>query len=150
MKFAVDIQETVYRNEDQHGDGEWDYSWTDDHNFSYNRARIVDTGSNVDLFPGEAEVAAGNDIYVVYVSYDTGDSFGNSRGERVHLWAFSDKARAHRLCHAIEVDATASPDYDYDHKPLTFDDVPIPCNTWKGYFENFNGAEVETIAVRHH
>jgi hypothetical protein len=150
MKFDIDIKNFGSRNETRHSDDQYDYSWREDNDYSYGTARIIKDGryGTVDLFPGEAEVQAGDEIYVVHVSYDSGDSFGNSSNNRTHLWAFSDKARAERLCLAIDVDATADPDYDFDNKPLTFDDVPICCNEWKGYFENFQAASVETIFIR--
>jgi hypothetical protein len=150
MKFELIVNDHCERDHESHSDEPYDYSWSEDHDYSYNGARIIKDGKygDVDLFPGEAEVEAGDEIYVVHVTYDSGDSFGNSTGNRVHLWAFSDKARAHRLCTTIEADATSNPDYDFDNKPLTFDDVPVSCNEWKGYFENFSGADVEILVIR--
>jgi hypothetical protein len=150
MKFNIDITHSGDRGSESYSDDQYDYSWWEDHDYSYNGARISkgDKYGDVALFPGDAEVEAGDEIYVVHVSYDSGDSFGRSSNNRMHLWAFSDKARAERLCHTIEADATASPHYDFDNKPLTFDDVPISCNDWKGYFETFRGATVETLVIR--
>jgi hypothetical protein len=150
MKFDVDIKNFGSRDETRHSDDPYDYSWRQDNDYSYGTARIIKDAryGTVDLFPGEPEVQAGDEIYVVHVSYESGDSFGRSSNNRLHLWAFSNKARAERLCLDIDVDATANPDYDFDNKPLTFDDVPVACNEWKGYFENFTGASYETIVIR--
>ena len=149
MKFNVDIKNFGSRDEDRHSDDPYDYSWSEDSDYSYGTARIIkdDRYGTVDLFPGEAEVQADDEIHVVHVSYDSGDSFGNSSNNRTHLWAFSAKARAQRLCQAIDVDAAAGPE-GFDNKPLTFDDVPVCCNEWKGYFETYRGAAVETIVIR--
>jgi hypothetical protein len=147
MNFYLDIKDHGHRDS-HHGADKWDYSWSEDHDYTYGRATIVEKGySDVTLFPGEAEVEVGDDIHVVYVSYDTGDSFGREYGCRTHLWAFSDRRRAYRLVETVREDAEAEPDYDFDHKPLMFDDVPISTNDWKGYFERFNHADVETICV---
>jgi hypothetical protein len=150
MKFDIDIVHSGGRDEHRHSDDPYDYSWSEDHDYSYGTARIIKDGKygDVDLFPGDAEVKAGDEIYVVHVSYDSGDSFGSSSNNRTHLWAFSNKARAERLCNIIDIDATTNSDYDFDNKPLTFDNVPINCNEWKGYFENFQAAAVETILIR--
>jgi len=149
MKFDLDYSDYGYRDEDRNSNDEYDYSWSQDHCYVYECAYIVENGyTEVDLFPNEAEVEPGDDIHIVYVSYDTGDSFGRESGRRVHLWAFSDRKRAHQLADALTNDARANPDYDFDHKPFEFEGVPISTNEWKGYFEQFICADVETVLVR--
>lgn len=148
MKFQVDISDYGHREVEQ-GEGEWDYSWRADHDYSYGKARIVTDGyADMDLFPGEAEVEPGDDIHIVYVAYSTGDSFGNEDGVREHLWAFSDRKRALDLADAVSEDAEANPEYDFEHQPLMFNSVPIATNTWKGYFERFTEADVVSVTVR--
>ncbi len=148
MNFNLDYRDYGRRDEER-GDGEWDYSWSEDHDYHYNGAHIVEEGySDVGLFPGEHEPRLGDRIFVVYVSYDSGDSFGNERGRRVHLWAFTDAERAARLCDLVTLDAETTPDYDYDHKPLMFEGVPISVNEWKGYFEHFNHADYESLEIK--
>ncbi len=149
MKFDLNYQDYSDREVEQHSEDAYDYSWSEDHTYVYNYATVVTEGySDVDLFPGEAEVRRGDDIYVVYVAYNTGDSFGRSQGYRVHLWAFSDRDRARSLVKLLEADAVANPDYDFDHKPVEFEGVPISTNDWKGYFEQFIAADIETVTVR--
>jgi hypothetical protein len=150
MNFVLDYKDLGGREVNHHGDGDYDYDWTEDHDYHYYGASIVegDGYSDVSLFPGEAEVELGDDIHIVYVSYDDGDSFGREYDRRVHLWAFSDRKRAYQLAEAIAADAEANPDYDFDHKPLMFEDVPISTNEWKGHFERFNRADVETVTVK--
>lgn len=150
MKFDLVYEDLVDYDETRYSNDAYDYSWRKDHNYQYGSAVIVDGKdySEIALFPGEAEVEIGDDIHVVYVSYNTGDSFGQAYGCREHLWAFSDKRAAYQLAERLEKDAADKPDYDFDNKPLTFKDVPISTNTWKGYFEHFNEADVVTVTVK--
>jgi hypothetical protein len=150
MKFRINTEDLVDRDEVRHGTDQYDYSWREDHHYSYNGAVIVvdSTYGDIELFPREEEVGAGDEIHVVYVEYDTGDSFGISRGNRSHLWAFADKTRAQALVDAIQADHATNPDYDFDNGPMKFDGVPINCNEWKGYFEHLRRVAIETIVVR--
>lgn len=148
MNFNLVYRDYGSRDVEQ-GDDEWDYEWTEDHSYDYEHAVIVTSGyCEVSLFPGEEEVKKGDDLHVVYVSYDSGDSFGREYGRRTHLWAFKDKARAMRLADEIAKDARANPDYDFDNEPMTFEGVPINTNEWKGYFEHFVRSDIETVTVR--
>jgi hypothetical protein len=100
MNFNLKISDHGSRDE-RHSEDRWDYDWSEDHSYDYDCATIVTEGySDVSLFPGEAAVKPGDDIYIVYVSYDTGDSFGREYGRREHLWAFSDPYRARGLAAA--------------------------------------------------
>ena len=148
MKFDLRIIDLVTREEETYGEGLFDYEWQEFHEYDYPLAKIVDEGYyDVALCPNEADVKPGEDIYVVYVSYDTGDSFGREYNRRIYLWAFSDYERAQRLTTALTKDGEENPDYDFDHKPMMFEDVPIATNDWKGHFENFNFAGIELVRV---
>lgn len=149
MDFNLNYRDYGGRDVDHYGDGDWDYEWTEHHIYDYRSASIVKEGySDVSLFPGDAEVEAGDDIHVVYVSYDSGDSFGREYGRRTHLWAFSDRKRAYLLAEALAKDADANPDYDFAHKPFEFEGVPVCTNEWKGYVEQFVSADVESLVVK--
>jgi len=149
MNFNLDYRDYGRREETQYGESRWEYEWREDHVYRYFGARITNEGySDVSLFPGETEVKPGDDIYIVYVSYDSGDSFGRENGCRTHLWAFSNSAKAYRLVEAIRKDAAANPNFNYEGKPLEFEGVPINTNEWKGYFEHFNYADVEAVVVK--
>lgn len=149
MNFNLNYTDHGGRCETRHSSDPYDYDWSEDHYYEYHNVSIVKDGySDLSLFPGESEVEAGDEVYVVYVSYNTGDSFGREDGCRTHLWAFSDRKRAYRLAEELAKDADAKPDYDFDHKPLEFEGVPISTNEWKGYFETFICADVEHLIVK--
>jgi hypothetical protein len=148
MNFNLNILDHGYHDEHQYGDGKYEYEWSKVHNYEYVDASIVTNGySEVSLFPGEQSVKIGDRIHVVYVSYDTGDSFGRESDARVHLWAFSDPKRAERLAQCICTDAQANTEYDFDENDLVFDGVDIATYTWKGYFETFITADVISLIV---
>lgn len=148
MNFNIDYKDYGRRTENRHNDYPYNYDWSENHSYDYKGAVIVKDGySDIALFPGEADAEIGGDIYMVYVSYDSGDSCGNEYGKHVHLWAFTDRDRAYRLADALTADAEANPDYDFDNKPFEFEGVPISTNEWKGYFYHFGEAEVKTLVV---
>lgn len=149
MDFTIEYLNSGGRSVDQYGEGDYEYSWEEHNSYSYYHAYIVTEGySEVTLFPGEKEAEPGDDIHVVYVSYDTGDSFGREYDRREHLWAFTDKKKAMQLAETIYEDAKQNPDYDYKNRPLNFEGAPINTNTWKGYFEHFNNADIVTLTAK--
>lgn len=149
MKFNIDYRDYGRRDEERYSEDAYDYSWSEDHSYDYNSMTIVTDGySDVALFPGEAEPKRGDTVHLVYVSYDSGDSFGREYGRHVQLWVFTNYERARALCDFIELDAKTAPDYDFDHKPQEFEGVPIATNEWKGYFEHFNCADTESVMIK--
>lgn len=149
MNFEIDYSDFGSQDRAHYGEDPYGYEWSEDHDYQYHGALLVDKGYNdVSLFPGEKPVEIGDDIHVVYACYDTGDSFGREVGKRTHLWAFSDRKNAFEFADAIKEDAVSKPEYDYDNTPLEFKGVPVNTNEWKGYFENFVCADVVTLIVR--
>lgn len=149
MDFKLFFNDYGGRDVNQGPGGDYDYDWHEWHDYSYHGITVVKDGYNdVSLFPDEVEPQFGDDVYVVYVSYDTGDSFGHEDGVREHLWAFTDKDRANRFCSAITNDAEKNPDYNYKGNPFNFEGVPVNTNTWKGYFEHFRDCDFETLTLK--
>lgn len=144
MFFNIDQDnycESDYSSEEY---GEW-YRYND---YISNYAKIASKHGDVGLFPEEAEPKVGDYIYLVRVTYSDGDSFGNSTGNQVMLWAFTDKDKAEELRELIKLDNETSPEFDHSFKPLMFYGVPISTNDWKGYFERFEECHVEKLEVK--
>lgn len=144
MNFNLDVRDYGRRDE-EHGEDRWDYSWSEDHAYSYNGAYIVkdpDRWGDVALFPGEAEPKTGDVLLLVIVDYDSGDSFGREYGRQMVLWAFTDLERAGRLARLIESNSK--------EKETTgkFDGVDIYTGDWKGYFERYNYCTIETVFIK--
>ena len=148
MDFKVNRKNYGSRSGSYHGGSKWDYSWSAHNDYNYHNASIAKEGSycDVSLFPGEDTVAAGDTVHVVYVSYSSGDSFGNESGLNEYIWAFSDIDRAKRLCDAI-IENAAITDDDNKFEPIEFDGVPISVSDWKGYFEEFDNAEIVSLNI---
>ena len=149
MNFKLNYRDDCDRDEDRYGDGDYDYSWSEYHSYRYENAVMVKDGySDVALFPYEEEPKVGDNIYVAYAEYSTGDSFGHATGLRTHLWAFTNAENAHNFCQAILRDNERNPDYNYDNKPFMYGDVPVNTNEWKGYFEHLSDCDYVTLEVR--
>lgn len=133
---------------DSHYSNEEYGDWYCHNDYSYEYAKISSCSGDVGLFPGEKEPEIGNYIYLVIVSYSSGDSFGHSSGNHIMLWAFTDEKKADELSELIILDNETSSEFDHEFKPLVFYDVPISTNDWKGYFENLEGCQVVKLELR--
>jgi len=140
MYFELDMDERCWRDENSTGESRWDYTWSEDWDYDYHGVMIADGYGDVALFPNEKEAKIGDDIYVVFVSYDSGDSFGWANNKRIYLWAFTDKKAAYGLEEMIET--------NHEKNKLDFRGVHIGTSDWNGYFEKFNYVEVLKLAVR--
>lgn len=150
MNFKLYYKDYGHREMHQGPGGDYDYDWYEYHDYQYDCVTVTGEKGYYDvaLFPGEIEPGYGDNVYVVYVSYNTGDSFGHEENARVHLWAFSDEDRAWRFSCAIKNDAEQNPNYDFKNKPFKFEGVPVNTNEWKGYFENFNECNYVTLTLK--
>jgi hypothetical protein len=137
-----------YENYHNSWSGDGDYAdWYEHNNYSPTSLSWVDGYSDVDFFPGQKEIEPGEGAYLVYVVYGSGDSFGHSTGNVCWLWVFSSKEDAHEFGDWLDTDAKDFPDYDFGNKPRNFRGVPIPTNTWKGYFEIYEMAKVTKLPI---
>lgn len=151
MRFDVKDNRHTQRDEDR-GEGRWDYSWSEGNDYYYEAVRehtndvwSSDWGGDVSLFPNEVEPQDGDTVYIVGVSYNTGDSFGNGSNYHCLLWAFTNKAKADELDALVREDAKKTGRYKAITKPLNFYGAPISTYEWKGYFESFNHSFVEEV-----
>lgn len=89
MNIYIEYSETrisSYRDDEQFG------SWGEENDFSIVRATISKPdGYEYETFELNEKIKKYDEIYVLYMTYSTGDSFGNSSGNGEILWVFSDK-----------------------------------------------------------
>ena len=83
----------------------------------------------------------------MYVTYDTGDSFGRARGVGEIIWVFKDATLAMKAKQKYEEEnAKCNPEFT-----ITFEvdggETLSQSNPAAGYFENFGYASVETFLV---
>ena len=95
-----------------------------------------------DLYP-----QPNKEYYLVYVDYDTGDSFSVSRGERFYVQLYENKEKAQRLCEKIRT-------FNYLNRGQTNLEVEFNCSKtyqiycpWIGYFEHFNYVDIEVVKM---
>jgi hypothetical protein len=98
--------------------------------------------TNYELIPVDIEVKRGVKYYLVYASYDTGDSFGYDTGQLDVIFLYEDEDRAKQAVKILE----HSPEYQED----------IPTNTeamvthyipWNGYFDSLNSVCYAVVEV---
>ena len=102
-------------------------------------------------FPVKHGVKLGDNYILVYVIYDTGDSFGRCYGEftEIALFDVEDLDKAKELVRLVTEDAEKNSEYDYSesHGVIKFEERKIGTNEWKGYFERFVRCKYELVTV---
>lgn len=105
--------------------------------------------------PVNFKLEEGTDYYLVYVNYDTGDSFGYDTGQICYVDLFKSKEKAKALVDAIHEN------YESERWPTKKQSKPQPTQldyvrddgsvvtcytgTWRGYFERMNYVEMEVV-----
>lgn len=106
------------------------------------------------------DVMPNKEYYLVFVNYDTGDSFSHHSGQICYLDLFQSKELAHDLAKKIQENAKEPYDYSTAKKGQRLpnsvaykwdngQEVDCYAATWKGYFERFNHVSVESVTVRY-
>lgn len=141
------LNSTNYR--EYHRSGEEYGDWSESNDIDYKDAKVSDLGyGDVALFPNQREPKRGEDIFVVGVSYSSGDSFGHGTGYHELLWAFTDGDLAFKLSDLLKKDSEDNPDYNYKSgNYVMFEGVKVGTSTWKGYFESLERVFVERLMV---
>lgn len=85
-------------------------------------------------------------LHIVYVDYDTGDTFGHDSGQICILDAFTDFKKADKLVKAISGDYKNDPEYSSTGY-ITVSGKEYYTGAWKGYFESMNYCSIETVMI---
>lgn len=119
-------------------------SWEEQHDSSITEVFEIKEGETRPYRSETFKVPDGTTkVFVVYMIYDTGDSFGRSYGEIDIVHCTADETAAHNLAARI----TKNPnDYIIEFKDDFGRDISIS-NTGAGYFERIQYVEVESFAV---
>jgi hypothetical protein len=124
--------------------------WETDHDYEYDGAYIIDKARS-GYFSGvvSEDLKIGDRVYVVIVSYDTGNSFGRERDVHVIIDMFADGETAGALVDLLTDDARDKPDPVFDGTGFVeFNGRKYATNEWKGYFEHFNRAFIEIVTIK--
>lgn len=100
------------------------------------------------------DVKPGDIVFMVWVQYSTGNSFGRSDGEYHEVVGWYQNAEdAYKCRDAIDGDARKPYEYGQDGNKVgvpTFDGKgtrPLYTGSWKGYFESLDHVSIETLRV---
>ena len=128
-------------------DEEWG-SWGEEYSFSVKGVSLTSNKDydfhSEDKVPCLTEVAVGQEVFVLWISYTTGDSFGSASGKGEVLWVFSDKKTA--------TDARKEvyrQEKNLDIKLALEDGSVIKLsNPVQGYFERLDSVIIDSFIVR--
>lgn len=145
MKLYVQYNEECLHSESSAEPyGDWSSSWR----FKVEGASLTSHDRyDEEKFEVGFEIEAGEPVFVLYMVYDTGDTFGRATGKGEVLWAFKDaKTATEALARWREENDKRDPDYY-----VTFEDetgrVVQLSNPAAGYFENLGYIELVTVLV---
>jgi hypothetical protein len=114
--------------------------------------KIAKGGKYPDVL-SDFDFKVGDDVYVVWYEYSTGDSFGRSeRACKYAMGVFKDLAPAKELKRAIEgftKDRTTQSEDHYRFYCKTSDGQEFEEGfaSWVGYFESLEGVHIETTEI---
>jgi len=144
LKVEYDSYTDVTRHADP--DERWD---GDDlaHSQDIHGYSIVDKDVYGETFPMYVEPDKNKTYWMVYVNYNTGDSFHHETGCICFVDVFEDANDAEYLAKILDKDAEKK---DHNFKPVQ---VKFPngmvkdvcTSTWKGYFESLQGVHVRSL-----
>lgn len=92
---------------------------------------------------------AGNPLYVVWLVYSTGDSFGHDEGNYAEgIGIFNNKEDADEAKRLIEEDNRKGFEYGNNKNHVVLPNGHrIYTGSWKGYFESLDYCNVETCRI---
>lgn len=126
-----------YHDGEQYGD------WSEDWDFYVDDVSLRAKGSSYDKYPIEAEV--GDTIYVLYVRYSDGDSFGHASGKGMIVYASEDLDEITRLRDAYEDnvkdDYCVSFEFETSHGTLRV-------SVENDYFGGHDSSEIKSFIVQ--
>jgi hypothetical protein len=145
IRVIDDYHEEITR----HGTGDWD----NDDTYQYHSIDgfIVVEDGYYDFQCAIEDIDWERTYHLVYVNYDTGDSFGRYGGKVSFVDLFESRELAFALAEAIEENAKAYGNRsNWDYKPLKYkvdDGTERECHTssWLGYFESLNEVRVKSV-----
>lgn len=142
-KFTVDYDSYTHTTREPYPDDDWDRGDTHT-DVSINGVVMCDSDKYFDLvLPGDYDPS--KPLYLLWASYDTGDSFGRDGGKAEFIDLFQDHERAQA---ALKVLQQATDD-SFEGSYIRDDGTPIKIYVpWVGYFESLNYITVESVYVR--
>lgn len=122
-------------------------SWSEEHDFRVTGVRTASRKREYEEFEVAFDVEHGTPLFVVWITYTSGDSFGYSTGNGEIIWVFKDSNAA---LVAMNLWDAASKKHEVAFS-VTFDDgegnkVELS-NPVSGYFEDYGSCDIETFLL---
>lgn len=145
MKLFVQYRELC--DESRHSGEEYG-DWYQSYNFSVEGVSLTSRDRwNEETFEVDVDVKAGEPVFVLYMVYSTGDSFGRADGKGEVLWVFKDADTAREALRLWkEENDKRDPEYSVKFEDDSGRVVQLS-NPGAGYFENVSYIDLETFLV---
>ena len=149
--FRVVIESECYHNErSDEVYGDWEERYTN----SFKKVTLVNDNWSPDV-TALHDFKAGDLVYLVWLEYSSGDSFGNSdRGNVESIALFKNKEDAEKLKEALENrDKEHDPNvgynerYSFEFQSSEGEQIKYSYCPWKGYFENLDDVHIEECLI---
>jgi hypothetical protein len=143
MKLHVKYEENVVKSHRQPVEfGDWSQTCDFQVTGAYLNAEPRYT---IDEFEVNFEAKAGETLYVLYVNYSTGDSFGTARGKGSLLHVFLDPAVAYAAKKAVQEQEPEKPShFEFIDEAGKTIKVSNPASS---YFENISGIHIQDVQL---
>lgn len=127
-----------HKSEEEYG------SWSQEYNFNVIHVSLEDSNRyTTENFTIPGEINSGDEVFVLYMIYSSGDSFGSSSGNGEVLWVFTDKD----IAEAASKIWAASNEIDSVSFKIEDGSTVTLSNQSSGYFENISNVEISSFIV---
>lgn len=120
--------------------------WYTRYEFRINSVHLSRESDYDEEFDVPFDVAEGDEVYILYMIYTSGDSFGHSEGNTEIIWVFKDEQIARKAediyINAVEDDNSSLIKVEVDGGSI----LGLSNPAW-GYFENCSDIQLETFKV---
>lgn len=145
MELYVQYREICtesYHSGEQYGD------WRQSYDFGVEGVSLTSRGRYDEEKLGcLVDVKAGDVVYVLYMTYDTGDTFGRATGKGEVIWVFKDVQLAMKAKQRwIEENDKNDPEFSIEFE-VDGGETLTQSNPAAGYFENVGYISVDTFLV---
>lgn len=142
--YMVEIKQSCI--EDYH-DGQPYGEWGSEYSNSFGGIRQATKDDKYPTIFAPFEAKRGEDVFVVWYEYSTGDSFGHStRGSTDVAGVFKDLESAKSLKKAIENHKEEEGSFSFEHTTPDGQKIEL-CASWTGYFEHLENVHIECVEV---
>ena len=132
-----------YREEREYGDWEEDYDFEVKSVSATSRGQWSGLAHTEERFNVAFDAEVGDTVYVLYMIYSSGDSFGRGTGYNEIIWVFNDGGVAQRALAEVR---TKEEQYSLEFRDEVSNTIEFS-NPGSGYFEYVQGVYLEAYKI---